>query len=153
MDDTYPQDQTNFRPALRRSVRSFQQTQEEKKERIGSMIGFLFILAALCVDLLEMLLEWLGIGILGISTLISICATVAFWFFFKRYGIPFSGKPKNFLRFGATSFLEMIPGLDAIFGFIWTVGIFALVGSTMEEDGQSNLIVTIYQATLKKVGL
>lgn len=149
MDDTYPQNQT----ALKRPVRSFQQAQEEKKERISNMMGFLFILTAFCVDLFEMLLEWLAIGLFGLSTLISICATIAFWIFFKMRGIPFSGKPKNIARFGATAFLEMIPGLDAIFGFVWTVGIFALVGSTMEEDGQSNLIVTIYQSTLKKVGL
>jgi hypothetical protein len=138
---------------LRRSVRPIPQQQEEKVERISKMMGFLFIVLAFCVDLFEMILEWLGIGLLGLSTLISICATMAFWIWFKKHSVHFTGKPKNLLRFGGTSFLEMIPGLDAIFGFVWTVGIFALVGSTMEEDGQSGIIVTIYQSTLKKIGL
>lgn len=138
---------------LRRPVMQYGVQEEEKKERIGKMMGFLFIVLAFCIDLFEMILEWLGIGILGLSTLISVCATLAFWIWFKTHGVHFSGKPKNMARFGTTAFLEMIPGLDAIFGFVWTVGIFALVASTMEEDDQGGIIVTIYQSTLKKIGL
>ncbi|MEK7669538.1 MAG: hypothetical protein AAB350_03060 [Patescibacteria group bacterium] len=149
MDKNPPQNKT----PLRRPVRPIPQQQEEMVERISKMIGFLFIITAFCVDLFEMILEWLGIGILGLSTLISVCATAAFWIWFKTHSVHFSGKPKNMARFGTTSFLEMIPGLDAIFGFVWTVGIFALVASTMEEDGQGGIIVTIYQSTLKKIGL
>lgn len=148
MDGVSPQNKT----ALRRPVTPIPQ-QQEMAERISKMMGFLFIVVAFCLDLFEMLLEWLGIGILGLSSLISVCASLAFWIWFKMHNIPFSGKPKNVTRFGLTSVLEIIPGLDAIFGFVWTVGIFALVGSVMEEDGQSGIIVTIYQHTLKKIGL
>jgi hypothetical protein len=148
MDETYPQN----RRALVRPVKPIPQ-QEEQVIRISTAAGFLLIITAFGIDLFEMILEWLAIGIFGVSTLISICATTFFWIWFKRYGIRFTGKPKNMARFGITAFLEMIPGLDAVFGFIWTVGIFTLVASTMEEDGQSGIIVTIYKNSLKKIGL
>lgn len=148
MDEAYEQN----REPLRRPV-MYYGYDEERTERISKMVGWAFITLAVSIDVSEMILEWLAIGIFGLSTLLSLCATFTFWIWFKNYGVQFTGKPKNLLNFGSTAILEAVPGLDAIFGIIWTIGIFALVASTMEEDGQRNLIVTIYQNTLKKIGL
>jgi len=148
MDEINKQNQT----ALRRPVRPVV-VAEGRPERISKNLALLFIFVAFGIDCFEMILEWLGIGIFGLSTIISVCTTLAFWIWFKMHSVRFTGKPKNVTRFGVTAFLEMIPGLDAVFGFVWTVGIFALVASTMEEDGQSNIVVSVYKMTLKQIGL
>ena len=106
----------------------------EPSHRISKIMGAMLIITAFCVDAFEMLLEWLGIGMLGLSTLLSICATVVFWIWLKILGVSFVASPKKFATMGITSFLEIIPGLDALFGFVWTVGIIALVLITRSED-------------------
>lgn len=139
------------RTPLRRPVRPIPRP-APPEPRIGNMTGFMLIGTAMFIDSLETILSWLGIGLI-LSTFISTGTTALFWIWFKILGVTFAGKPKNLGKFAGTSLLEVIPGLDALILPAWTTGIWALVGSTMEEDGQSGIIVTVYQQTLKKIGL
>lgn len=111
-----------------------------REERISKIVGMAMIIVALCVDLFEMLLEWMGIGIMGFSTLISTCASLGFWIWFKMYGVSFGTSPRKFGTYLSTSVLEVIPGLDAIGGFIWTVGIAATVYMVRMEDKGGGII-------------
>jgi len=131
MNEDYPQQNTTY---LRRPVRRSEEPQKEKKDRIKIWVGAAMVVFAFCVDLVEMLLEWLGIGILGLSTIISVCASLVFWIWFKMCSVEFVGSPKKFNTSLSTSSLEMIPGLDSLFGFVWTAGIIALVVMVRAED-------------------
>jgi hypothetical protein len=130
MEDDLPKNVT----PLRRPVRPVQQNEPEKKLRISKIMGALLVIFAISIDLIEMLLEWLGIGILGISTLLSVGTAVIFWIWFKMLGVSFATSPKRFATMALTSVAEIIPGLDAIGGFLWTIGIILLVVMTRSED-------------------
>ncbi len=106
---------------------------EEKKERIKLWMGIAMVIVALFVDVIEMFLEWIGIGFI-FSPIISICASFVFWIWLKICSVSFLGSPKKLFTQTTTSFLEIIPGLDAIGGFIWTVGIAIQVGIVRTED-------------------
>ncbi len=111
-----------------------------QQERISKIMGISMVIVAFCVDLFEMLLEWMGIGIMGFSTLISVCASVGFWIWFKMYGVSFGTSPRKFGTYLTTSVLEVIPGLDAIGGLIWTIGIAATVYMVRMEDKGHGII-------------
>lgn len=108
--------------------------EEEVHYRISKIMAILLILLALSIDVAELVLEWLGIGILGLSTLLSVCATVAFWVWFKILEVPFIASPKKFFTLALTCLAEIIPGLDAIGGFFWTAGTIILVLMVRAED-------------------
>ena len=133
MEEDPPQNQTLQKPSLRRPVRQFQPQQEERRERIKIWMAACLVIVAFSIDCFEMLLEWLGIGVFGLSTLLSVCATVIFWIWFMMLGVSFTS-PKKLTTSVTTAGLEIIPGLDALFGFIWTAGIIILVLMTRAED-------------------
>lgn len=109
---------------------------EEKPERIKIWMVIILLTVAFFVDCLEILLEWVGVGLLGLSSLISVSTGFGFWVWFKLLGIEFIASPKKFATMLATYVLEIIPGLDAtiILSFGWTIGIIALVLITRAED-------------------
>ena len=111
-----------------------------QEERIGKYKGLSFILLALFIDLLEMFLEWLGVGIAGLSTLISICTACLFWILFKIHDVQFFDNPTKFYIFAGGSTLELIPGADAIGGFFWTFTIYKIVDMVRKEDGAGDII-------------
>lgn len=122
-------------PALRRPIRRFEpQLQGENRERISKIMAAILIIAAFSIDCFEMILEWLGIGVFGLSSLLSICASLAFFIWFKILGVSFTVSPKKFATMAVTSLLEIAPGLDALGGFVWTIGIIILVVITRSED-------------------
>lgn len=108
---------------------------EEKRERIKIWMGACIILVALFIDLFETLTTWLGIGIV-FSPIISVCATVLFWIWYKILYVPFIASPKKFATLAITSFVEIIPGLDAIplLSFGWTIGAIIMVIMVRAED-------------------
>lgn len=97
-------------------------------------MGAALVIVAFSIDCFEMLLEWLGIGIFGLSSLLSVCASVLFWIWFKMLNVPFIASPKKFFTMASTSLLEIIPGLDAVGGFLWTAGTIILVIMVRLED-------------------
>ncbi len=131
MNEDSPQQNKAY---LRRPVRQFQQPEEEKKDHIKTWIGLSMIIFAFCVDLIEMFLEWLGIGVLGFSSLLSIYTSVTFYIWFKLHEVNFMGSPKKLGTSLVTSILEIVTGLDAIGGFIWTIGTILMVIIVKAED-------------------
>jgi len=105
----------------------------EKKQRIKIWMAGILVITAFSIDLLEFLLEWLGIGLV-LSPIISIGAAFLFWLWFKLLDISFMTSPKKFATQSVTSLLEIIPGLDSIGGFVWTLGILAMVIIVRAED-------------------
>jgi len=109
----------------------------EKKEihyRVSKTTGVLMIYTALFIDVLEMLLEWMIIGLV-LNYFITIFAGLLFWLWFAIKGVPFWVKPSRLITLGITFLAELIPGLDATgFGEFWTVGILILVILVRLED-------------------
>ncbi len=98
------------------------------------------IIVALCIDLFEMLLTWLGIGVV-ITPIIVPCVTLIFWIWYKLLDVPFVSNPKNFANLAITSLFELIPGLDALplVSFGWTIGAIILVFTVRAEDSGGKL--------------
>ncbi|MEK7120914.1 MAG: hypothetical protein AAB840_02380 [Patescibacteria group bacterium] len=121
----------------RAEIAKFKKTEkkEEKKarHRISNTTVVLLVGVALSVDLVEFVSEWLGIGLI-LSPLISIYAGLTFWFWLNLKGVNFIGSPKRFITGSVTFLAEIIPGLDAIGGFLWTVGMIILVIIVRAED-------------------
>lgn len=123
----------------------------EKKQRIKIWMGALLVVTALTIDLLEFLLEWLGIGLV-LSPIISVGAAFLFWLWFKLLDVSFVGSPKKFATQAVTSLAEVIPGLDAIGGFIWTIGTLVMVIIVRAEDkgGIIGKAASVAEGGLKK---
>ncbi len=90
------------------------------------------ITVAACIDIFEALLDVLLIGEF-VSPVISVCADVGFWIWFKMHDVSFAKNPKNFAAMG-TQALEIgaLPGIDALPEL--TVGVIAIVLMTRAED-------------------
>lgn len=121
---------------------------EEKRERIKIWMAACLIVVAVSIDLFEMLLTWLGIGVI-ITPVIVPCVTLIFWIWYKLLDIPFVSSPKNFANITTTSLFELIPGLDAIpfISFGWTIGTIIMIITVRSEDkggalGQISKIAT-----------
>ncbi|MBN2094082.1 MAG: hypothetical protein JW740_01800 [Candidatus Zambryskibacteria bacterium] len=129
----------NQKTVLRRPVRQYTQDDEKKPERIKIWMAACLIIVAFCIDLTEFVLEWLGIGIFGLSTLISVCATFIFAIWLKILSVGFFNSPKRLATSTLTPILEMVPALDALGGFIWTLGMVLMVLMTRSEDKGGHL--------------
>ena len=105
----------------------------EKKQRIPLWLGAVFVILAFTIDLIEMLLEWLGIGLV-MTFAIAPAVTFLFWLLFKLQDVPFIASPKRFFTLAATSLAEIIPALDAVGGFFWTAGTIIIVIMVWLED-------------------
>ncbi|OHA94131.1 MAG: hypothetical protein A3E02_02005 [Candidatus Zambryskibacteria bacterium RIFCSPHIGHO2_12_FULL_38_34] len=134
MAETPPQNQT----ALKRPVRQVAQQQEEKKERIKLWMGGALIIFALCVDLTELVITWLGFVAVGgiLSSIVSVVAGFIFWIWFMLLGVPAFSNPKQFAVRAVTFVGEIIPLFDAIpfLSFLWTIGTIAAVLMVRSED-------------------
>ncbi len=135
MDKTSPQNRT----PLRRPVRKISQQQEERKQRIGKMMGWMLIITALSVDLIEILLEWLGIGLV-INVTTTPAFALLFWIWFQLLGVKYTANTKRFGVSALTVIIELIPGFDAtlILSFMWTFGMAIIVGMVRMEDKGEN---------------
>ena len=105
----------------------------EKRQRIKLWMGAALVITALTIDLLEMLLEWLGIGLV-MTFAFAPAGTFLFWLWFKLLDVPFIASPKKFFTLAATNLAEIIPALDALGGFFWTLGTLIIVIMVRLED-------------------
>lgn len=151
MDENQPQPAPQKTP-LRRPIMRYEQPEEKKKERIPLWIAGALITLAFCLDLTEMVLEWLAIGVFGFSTLLSICGTVIFWIWFKMLDVDFGASPKKFITMASSSTLGSIPGLHSIGGFAWTVGTIVIITMTRAEDkgGTLGKMASVASSTMGK---
>jgi hypothetical protein len=121
---------TQNQTTLRRPVRQIQQ-QEEKKERIKLWMGATLVITAASIDICEAALDVLMIGEF-ISPVISVCADVGFWIWFKILGVSFTKNPKNFAAMGIQALVGITPGLDILPEL--TLGVLTIVIVTRNED-------------------
>jgi hypothetical protein len=106
---------------------------QEHRQRIKTWMAICLIVTALAIDLVEALLEWLGIGLV-INLTTTPAVTLLFWLWFKMLDVPFIASPKKFFTLFVTSFGELIPALDALGGFLWTLGTIIIVIMVRAED-------------------
>ncbi len=104
---------------------------EEKRERISKATGWCMVGTAAFIDLLEILFTALAIGLV-LNPIISICADLGFWIWFKMHSVSFIKKPKNLAAMGIQGIVGLIPGLDALPEL--TLGVLVLVKLTQSED-------------------
>lgn len=94
-------------------------------------MGALMIITAACIDIFEALLDLLVIGEF-LSPIISICADLVFWIWFKILGVSFTKNPKNFAVMGMQALVGLMPGVDALPEL--TLGVLTIVILTRSED-------------------
>jgi hypothetical protein len=121
----------------------------ERRQRIKTWMGAAMIIVALVVDVSELGLEWLGIGVVANVVTTPVFAFI-FWLWFLMLGIPFMASPKRFFTFFAECMFELIPGLDAVGGFFWTAGTILLIIFVRAEDS-GGVIGDIAGATMTVV--
>lgn len=111
---------------------------EEKRERIKVWMGVALVVFALCVDVAELVITWVGLVAIGgiISSLISLVAGFIFWVWFLLLGVPAFSSPKQFAVRFITFVGEIIPFFDAIplASFLWTAGTIVAVLMVRSED-------------------
>lgn len=108
---------------------------EENHQRIQLWMAGCIVAVAFTIDLVEMLLEWLGIGLV-MTFAIAPAVTFLFWLWYKLLSVPFVASPKKFATLAITCLVEIIPGLDAlvITSFGWTIGAIIMVVMVRLED-------------------
>ena len=104
---------------------------EEKKERIPLWLGACMVIVAACIDIFEAVLDVLLIGEV-LSPVISVCADVGFWIWFKIRGVDFTKNPKNLAAMGIQALIGITPGLDILPEL--TLGVLVIVLTTRSED-------------------
>lgn len=111
---------------------------EEKKERIKVWMAAALIIFAVCVDLAELAVTWLGLVVIGgvLSSVISVLAGFVFWIWFLLLGVPVLSSPKHFAVRSVTFVGEIMPFFDAIplVSFLWTIGTITTVLMIRSED-------------------
>lgn len=105
----------------------------EQRQRIVTWMAACLVVVALTADIAELVLEWLGIGLV-INVVTTPAYTFLFWLWFMMLGVPFVASPKRFFTLAATCLAELVPALDAMGGFFWTAGIIILVVMVRLED-------------------
>ncbi len=111
------------------------------KPRIGNNTVWLMIGVAAVYDSLQVISDIAIIGLI-LGTLISIFAFLTFWLWFKLKGISLAGLKKS-LVMGIFSFLEIIPLINDIPGWILSTIIIIIISRTedrlLSEEKQQQL--------------
>ena len=108
----------------------------EKKPRISGATSFFMILSAGFMDGLQILLEWLVIG-LFINWFIDICVWFLFLLWFKSKGVNLMNFKKG-LIFNGLAFLEIIPVVGEL--PLWILDISVIVAMVKTEDKATKII-------------
>ena len=115
-----------------------------REQRIKIWMGWALIITAMCVDLAEFGITWIGaIGPGGfVSSVFAVPIGFGFWVWLSMLGVNKTidkGMVQKFFVEGSGFLLEIIPGLDAIpFSFFWTIAMILTVGMTRMEDKGEN---------------
>jgi len=125
--------QANFNRSRLQSARESRENDEKdaikKEPRISGATGFFMLFAAGSMDGLQILLEWLVIG-LFINWFIDICVWGLFFLWFKSKGVNFNLKKR--LIFNGLAFLEIIPVVGEL--PLWILDISAMIVIVKTED-------------------
>lgn len=143
MNENTGQNQT----ALRRPVKNVQQESGEKRERIKVWMAAALILTAVSIDLFEALLNILVIGEF-LSPIISICADLIFWMWFKMLGVNFTKDPKNLIAMGSQAIIGLMPGINTLPEL--TLGVTSIVIFTRIVD-KSNMLSKVVNTAQGKI--
>ena len=120
---------------------------EEKKERISKTTAALMIATAACIDIFEAILDILLIGEV-LSPIISVCADVGFWIWFKNHDVSFTKDPKNFATMATQAVIGLIPGLDILPEL--TLGVIGIIVFTRMVD-KSNVLAKAANTAQAKI--
>ena len=131
MEENSNQNQTNYKPALRRPVRAIPQQQEEKKGRIKIWMGAAMIIVALSIDIFNAILNIAAIGEV-LSSIISPIATFAFVIWFWMLGVSFMKNPKKLAAMGGQAIVGLIPIINTLPEL--TLGVLITIILTRSED-------------------
>src|SRR3989344_8781723 len=92
--------------------------------RVPIWLAWIFLVIAICFDLLEMFGTYTGIGAV-LAEILSIVGGFAFWLGFQLCGVSMSSNTKRFTVAIVAYIIEIIPGFDAIPILSWaTVNLF-----------------------------
>lgn len=106
----------------------------DKYKRISRVTATLMVGVAVFCDLIELLLDLLGVGII-VSYIIDIAAFCIFPLWFMMKGANLSS-PRAAARFWAPMVGELLP-IPVLDFFLTTMGVILLIKQTWEEDSGS----------------
>ncbi len=150
-NEEFEERELNSRP-LRRPIRQ-RVEMPQKKERIKKWVAVCLIIMALCLDIAEIAISWIGFVVVGeiLNILIWIIATITFFIIFQIIGVNRSSNVKNigtdtvskygqkFILQLSTVFIEILPvDFTFILSFVWTIGIILTIVMTWQEDRGEN---------------
>lgn len=122
---------------LRRPVRTFQQFQEEKRERIKGWMATCMITVAILFDVISLVAP----------VITPVIAYFVYWVWFLILGVSFTKSPKKLASMGISAIIEVF------FSFLpaFTAGIAATIFITRAEDkgGALGKVVSMAQGKLK----
>jgi len=109
------------------------EVEPERRQRIKLWMAWCLMIAAIVVDLVELIGGYISFEI--IASGVGIAAAAAFGFWFNILQVPYSGNTKRFVVSIVMNMGEVIPGLDAMpFWFLWSVGMLLIITLTRMED-------------------
>jgi hypothetical protein len=126
----------------------------EQPQRIKIWMGWALIITALCVDLAELAITWIGVVAIGglLSNILAVVAGFGFFVWFSLLGVNSSGNTKELTKKvmvqGGAFLAELIPGFDAIpfLSWAWTAGmIITVIMTRMEDNGEKATITGALQ--------
>jgi len=126
------ENQQQNRAPLRRPVMQYSQTEPPKKERIKTWMGAAIVITALTINAFVALLDLVGIGDIGIGSVILAVANLLFIIWFWFLDVSFTKNPKNLAVMGIQALIGLIPLVNALPEL--TVGVLIIVLMTRAED-------------------
>lgn len=116
----------------------------EKRRRIGNIVAFFLVPAALLIDATQFLFYLIGlipfigqVAALIFPPLIAVMAWIMFYLWFKLLGVDFmDGLMRKAVLMFSTAFSEMVPLVNAM--PLWTLGIILMIAIVRVEDAVYN---------------
>jgi hypothetical protein len=132
----------------------------EQNHRIKIWMGWVLIVTAMFVDLLELGITWIGVVAIGglLSNVLAVVAGFGFFIWFSILGVNAGGNTKELTKKvmvqGGTLLVELIPGFDAIpfLSWAWTIGMIVTVVMTRMEDAGEKATITEALQKISRVG-